>query len=261
MKLLRKVILGLLLLFIAGVTVALYLYWGVITSNPKGYSTIGEIEVPQGFERIEGEEPGYVNYLRTLPLKKRGAKVHLYTGGDAGWQTLNYAVLDLPLLSNSEQCADACMRLRAEYLFNEKRYSDIRFQNVNGETLRYQGGNSREKLELYLRQVYDMASTYSLSREMKMQKLKDMQPGDVFVYPARKGMKLGHAITVVDVAQNPRTGKKAFLLAEGNTPARDIHIIRNIKNPFRSPWFMLDTDADYMILSLSIFHKDELKQF
>lgn len=261
MKKLQKVILGLLLLITAGIAAVGFLVFGVITSNPKGYSTIGEIATPQGFERIESEEPRYADFLRNLPLKKRGAKVQLYTGDEARLQALNYAVLDLPLLSNSEQCADACMRLRAEFLFHERRYSDIRFQNVNGKTLRYHGGNSRKELEEYLRQVYEMASTYSLSREMKTRKLKDMQPGDVFIYPARRGMKLGHAIMVVDVALNPRTGKKAFLLVEGNTHARNIHLLRNIKNPFRSPWFMLDTDADFMVLALSTFNKDELKHF
>ena len=48
-------------------------------------------------------------------------------------------MVDLPLLSNAEQCADVCMRLRAEYLYNTGQYGSIRFQDVNGHTLRYQG--------------------------------------------------------------------------------------------------------------------------
>ena len=68
--------------------------------------------------------------------------------------------------------------------------------------------------------------------------IADIQPGDAFVYPGN-GRFLCHAVFVIDVAVN-KNGKKAFLLAEGNTPARDIHLIRNLENPFRSPWFISD---------------------
>ena len=65
---------------------------------------------------------------------------------------------------------------------------------------------------------------------------------------------------VVDVAHDNH-GRKAFLLAEGNTPARDIHVMRNLKNPFRSPWFMLDEDADNLLLAVFRYKADELKHF
>jgi hypothetical protein len=105
-----------------------------------------------------------------------------------------------------------------------------------------------------------VASTFSLSREMKTRRLADMQPGDVFVYPARYGQQYGHAVMVVDVAINKR-GKKAFLLAEGNTPAREIHVMRNFENPFRSPWFILDEDADNLLLAVFHYKANELKHF
>ncbi|MBQ9440626.1 MAG: hypothetical protein IJU35_08620 [Paludibacteraceae bacterium] len=65
---------------------------------------------------------------------------------------------------------------------------------------------------------------------------------------------------VVDVAVN-KNGKKAFLLAEGNTPARNIHVMRNFENPFRSPWFTLDDDADMLLLSVFIYKSNELRHF
>jgi hypothetical protein len=196
-------------------------------------------------------------------LKGKGSKVQLFTGGESRFQSLSYAIVSLPLLSNEEQCADVCMRLRAEYLFNTGQYGKIHFKNVNGKTMCYDGGSSRKAFERYMRRVYGVASTYSLSRELEQRRLKDIQPGDVFVYAAadRPGnQKYGHAVMVVDVAQN-KQGKKAFLLAEGNTPARDIHVMRNFKNPFRSPWFMLDEDADNLLLAVFHYKANELKHF
>lgn len=259
-KILKRTFVGALLAVIAVGGFGLWILFGSKTSNPHNYKTIGEIPEPWGYERINGDDAGYAKFLRSLPLKVRGSKVQLYTGGDSRLQPLCYAVVDLPLLSNAEQCADVCMRLRAEYLYNTGQYRRIRFQNVNGKTMHYGGGASRKAFERYLRNVYGVASTFSLSRELEQRRLKDMQPGDVFVYPARNGKRYGHAVMVVDVAVS-KSGKKAFLLAEGNTPARDIHVMRNFMNPLRSPWFMLDEDADNLILSVFHYKATELRHF
>lgn len=260
MKIVKRLFTCVLLLVVAGVCAGLWIFYGSKTSNPHNYATIGDIPTPWGYERVSGDDATYSWYLRSLPLKKKGSKVQLYTGGEARFQSLCYAVVDLPLLSNAEQCADVCMRLRAEYLYNTGQYGRIRFQNVNGKTLSYGGGASRKSFERYLKNLYGVASTFSLSREMETRRLADMQPGDVFVYPARYGHKYGHAIMVVDVAVN-KHGKKAFLLAEGNTPARNIHVLRNFENPFRSPWFMLDEDADDLLLAVFHYKASELRHF
>ena len=263
MKIVKRLFIGVLLLAVLGGCAGLWILYGSKTSNPHNYATVGDIPVPWGYERIAGDDTAYSRFLRSLPLKRNGSKVQLFTGGDSRLQSLNYAVVGLPLLSKEEQCADVCMRLRAEYLFNTGQYGKIHFKNVNGKTMHYGGGSSRKAFERFMRNVYGVASTYSLSREMEQRRLKDMQPGDVFVYAAvdRPGNhKYGHAVMVVDVAQN-RHGRKAFLLAEGNTPARDIHVMRNFKNPFRSPWFMLDEDADNLLLAVFHHKACELRHF
>ena len=263
MKIVKRLFTCVLLLIVACVSGGLWLLYGSKTSNPHNYATIGDIPVPWGYERIVGDDAAYSSYLRSLPLKGKGSKVKLFTDGESRFQSLSYAVVSLPLLSNAEQCADVCMRLRAEYLFNTGQYGKIHFKNVNGKTMHYGGGSSRKAFERYLRNVYGVASTYSLSRELEQRQLKDMQPGDVFVYAAadRPGNhKYGHAVMVVDVAHDNH-GRKAFLLAEGNTPARDIHVMRNLKNPFRSPWFMLDEDADDLLLAVFHYKASELRHF
>lgn len=238
-----------------------WFYHNTQISNPHNYNTIGDIPVPYGYERIDGNDAAYSAFLRSLPLKGKGARVMLYTGDTANYQFLSYAVVDLPILSNAEQCADACMRLRAEYLFQRGRYGEIRFNDINGKTMKYTGGSSRKEFEKYLRKVYDVANTFSLSRELQQRPLAEIQPGDVFVYAVadRPGNQYGHAIMVVDVARNPRTGKKMLLLAEGNTPARSIHVMRNLGHPFRSPWFTLDENTDKLRLSVFRFNANELR--
>lgn len=263
MKTTKKIFLIFLLIAVLGLGYGAWILFGSKTSNPNNYTTIGDVPTPWGYERINGGDAAYSEFLRSLPLKGRGSDVMLYTGGKSRFQSLNYAVVDMPLLSNAEQCADVCIRLRAEYLFNSGKYSSIHFKDVSGKTMRYSGGASRKAFINYLRRVYGLASTYSLSREMRQRSLSDMQPGDVFVYAAvdRPGNhKYGHAVMVVDVAVN-KNGKKAFLLAEGNTPARDIHIMRNFQNPFRSPWFFLDENADVLLLSVFPYKSNELRHF
>lgn len=232
-----------------------WIWKGHTTSNIHNYQTIGEIPTPTGYERINPDD-GFAQYLRSMSLKKRGSTVKLYTGGVARFQSLCYAVVDLPLLSNDEQCADICMRLRAEYLYNIGGL--IHFNNVGGKAMRFPGG-SRKNFEKYLKKVYGSASTFSLSRELPTRVLKDIQPGDVFVYAGvDRGQKMGHAVMVVDVAQN-NEGKKIFMVAEGNTPARELHIIRNWFNPFQSPWFTLDENSDFIQISPFTYKAKELR--
>lgn len=267
MKKLKWIILTIVLLGTIIGGVGLWFLYGTKNTNPRNYSTVGNIPTPWGYERIQPNDGGFAEYLRSLPLKGKGSKVQLYTGGDARLQSLAYAVVDLPLLSNDEQCADVCMRLRAEHLYNSGRYGSIHFQSVNGKTMYYSGGRSRKAFERYLRNVYGVASTYSLKHELPNRALSDMQPGDVFVYAAgdhdlerKVKAKYGHAIMVVDVAVD-KHGNKAFLLAEGNTPARDIHVLSNWKNPFASPWFYLDEDAETVFIDCFYYKSNELRHF
>lgn len=229
-------------------------------SNPWKADTVGEIPVPRGYTRVEAPKGSYAAYLRSLPLKPKGSSVHLYTGGIARLQFLSAAVIDLPLLSNYEQCADATMRIRAEYLYRTGRYGSICFTDVNGNKLRYQGGKSRAAFENYMRKVYGVCSTFSLYRETKPCAISDVRPGDVLVYPAREGRKYGHAVLVVDVAKNKR-GRVAVMCLEGNTPARDLHIIRNQASWRHNPWFVLDEGDENIWISVFRFGSEELRRY
>ena len=255
----KKIVITISLFLSLVIICGVWLYSFSNSSNPWRAKTIGDIPVPAGFSRVEADAGSYSDFLRRQPLKEKGAKIELFTGGNANYQWLGAAVIDNTLLSNYEQCADVTMRLRAEYLWQQGRYSEICFQNVNKKEMRYAGGASRKSFEKYMRQVYGMCSTYSVFHETKPRSIEDVQPGDVLVYPARPGRKYGHAVIVVDVARN-KSGKVAIICAEGNTPARSQHIVRNF-NPFRNPWFIFDeTDKNYIIGPFR-FNKNELRSY
>lgn len=87
--------------------------------------------------------------------------------------------------------------------------------------------------------VFNYAGSLSLSQELKPVDVKDIRVGDVFI----KGGSPGHAVTVVDVAVNSKTGEKIFLIAQSYMPAQNIHVLKNFGNPDNSPWYSVNFGA------------------
>ena len=77
MKVIKKTLI--LIVFIAVIVVG-YGAWillGSMTSNPGDYKTIGEIPTPWGYERINGDDAAYSEFLRSLTLRGRGSNLML----------------------------------------------------------------------------------------------------------------------------------------------------------------------------------------
>lgn len=210
---------------------------------------------PEGFVRTTVAPGSFGEFLRTLPLKPDGAEVHYYDGRVKSNRVYE-AVLDIDVGSRDlQQCADAVMRLRAEYLYKDRRYDDIHFNFANGFRIDYRkwmdgyrvvvNGNkaywvkaaapSSTYLEFrkYLDVVFAYANTASLAKEMKPVDVAKMSIGDVFV-------DSGHSVIVVDMAENKATGKKLFMIAQSYMPAQDIHVLENPINGELSPWYELN---------------------
>ena len=82
--------------------------------------------------------------------------------------------------------------------------------------------------------VFSYAGTASLEKELaSVDQIDDIAPGDVFI----KGGFPGHAVLVADVAVNPVTKAKRFLLVQSFMPAQEMHVLRNPQNPDGSPWY------------------------
>jgi hypothetical protein len=127
------------------------------------------------------------------------------------------------------------MRLRAQFLFDKKRFAEISFTDNNGKKYEYLATRG-VSFDDYLEKVFAFCGTHSLEKQLrKVVDMKNMQAGDVLV----KGGFPGHAAIVVDMAVHSN-GKKIYLLAQSYMPAQDIHILRNPQSNRLSPWYEID---------------------
>ncbi|HMR91160.1 MAG TPA: DUF4846 domain-containing protein [Chitinophagaceae bacterium] len=226
------------------------------TARTNSYKTIGEIPPPEGFQHTGEPESSFAFWLRQRPLKK-DKTVYLYNGRPKPNQQAQYAVLDVSVGDKDlQQCADAVIRLRAEYLYEQQRWDDISFLASNGQSLsfikwqageRYRlkgnrlepyrvpvAGQSRQKLfDAYLEFVFMYAGTLSLPQQLrKVPDFADIKAGDVLL----KGGAPGHAMLVVDVVVN-EMGDKKYLLAQSYMPAQNIHVVKNPAKGNGDPWY------------------------
>jgi hypothetical protein len=227
-------------------------------------SIVARIAPPPGFERINAAANSFGEWLRGLPLKPAGTPVLLYNGRLKANQEAHWAVVDLDVGSaDLQQCADAVIRLRAEYLFSRERFAQIHFNYTSGARIEYvkwaEGyrptvagkkvawrkdasvDRSYHCFKDYLLNLFSYAGSLSLSRELVARPdLRSMEIGDVFI----QGGSPGHAILICDLAVDPRTGEKVFLIGQSYMPAQEFHLLRNPADRQLSPWYRLDFEGD-----------------
>lgn len=264
-------------LYIASVSAGEYAWLNTTAPNN---ALAARIPPPLGYERVPTPPSSFQAWLRHLPLKPGKPDVYLYNGQPKRTQNIHAAVVDIDVGKRDlQQCADAVMRLRAEYLYSAGQYDAIRFNFSSGDRFAFSrwsqgyrpriGGNrvtwqkgkapglSHASFRNYLDVVFTYAGSASLARELQPVKdVGDMQIGDVFI----QGGFPGHAVLVVDMAQNPLNGKKVFLLAQSYMPAQDIHILRNPENWFDNAWYEADFGEKLRTPEWT-FAKNALKRF
>ncbi|MGB3341419.1 MAG: DUF4846 domain-containing protein [bacterium] len=218
------------------------------------------IEPPIGFERQYCAIDSYEDWLRHLPLKPGNPKIYLYNNSEKYYQNGHYAVVDIDVgQEDLQQCADAIIRLYAEYLFSKKEFNNISFNLTNGDAVSFRkwisgyrplvSGNtvtwhknattdsSYDTFRAYLKFIFTYAGTYSLSQQThQINACNDMMIGDLFI----QGGFPGHAVLIVDMAVNPRTEETIFLLCQSYMPAQDMHILHNFNDAHIDPWYTLN---------------------
>jgi hypothetical protein len=219
--------------------------------NP--YAAVMQIPLPRGFIRTAVSTESFGEWLRQIPLKKNKT-VYLFNGRPKINQAAQFAVLDISVgHQDLQQCADAVMRLRAEYLYAHKRFREIRFCDNSPRCYTLGPLTDREHFDDYLKKVFIRCGTLSLQNQLSpVTRLDNMQIGDVFI----KGGSPGHAMIVVDMAVNS-DGKKIYLLAQSYMPAQSIHIVKNPMNPGLDPWYEMNNDR--IVTPEWVFGKDQLR--
>ncbi|KAA5536704.1 hypothetical protein F0919_03270 [Taibaiella lutea] len=254
-------------------------YFQQHNNTPDIRQKLSDLPLPKGYKRIIAGNNSFAVYARNIQLKSDNT-VYLFSGIKKGNQSAQYAVLNIDVGNKDlQQCADAAMRLRAEYLFSQNRYNDIKFQftngflcdfehYANGYRVKFNGNNcswikqtgisyTHATLRKYLDLVYSYAGTKSLYNQMKPVSFSKIEPGDVLL---QKREPYGHAVTVMDMAYNPQTKDTIFLLSQSYMPAQDIHILRNQMNDDLSPWYSVN-GADIIETPEWTFTKNDLKFF
>lgn len=242
-----------------------------------GQRKVASILPPQGFQRVDAD--AYGSYLRNLPLKPYGTPVKLHDGRFKSYQDGAYSVIDMEIgTQDLQQCADAVMRLRAEYLWHSNQYDKIHFNFTNGMRVDYSkwaqgyrirvsGNNtswykstaedySYQTFRKYMDQIFMYAGTASLSQELVPVSADDLKIGDIFIV----GGHPGHAMVIVDIAED-RFGNKAILVAQSYMPAQDIHIVTNLNNRQTTPWYIINNKTKHISFPEYYFTMDQIKRF
>ena len=220
------------------------------------------VNFPKGYKRVAYPKGSFQAYLRNYSLKVFGAKIINYDDSEYYWQQGHIGILDIPVPKNGlQQCADALIRVRSEYLWANNRKDAIGFNFTSGDYCSWKqyakgyrpkiNGNqvtfhklasvnhTKENFYKYLNLIYMYSGTLSLYNELpKIEYARDLKIGDMLI----KGGSPGHIVMICDEVINSK-GEKLYLLFQGNTPAQSVHLVKNLEDSNISPWYQLKKNA------------------
>ena len=248
---------------------------------PSGTTPLKIIKAPRGYDWITEERGSFGEFLQNTKLKKTGSEILDFRQNPIYNQSEHVAIMDYDIGEKDlQQCADAVIRLRAEYLYQQKRFDDISFHFTNGDAFSWNDykigirpklisstqiafiknakeDDSYKSFRNYLDVVFMYAGTISLNKEsIGISDNKKIKTGDFIVTPGSPG----HAVIIVGRAKN-KQGEIIFLLAQGYTPAQSIHVITNPYDEKINPWYKLDVLKSPTITARYAFVKTNIRTF
>lgn len=251
------------------------------TGNTTKQHTIQHLPTPNGYQRTAlSAQDRFSYWLRNLPIQPEGSNVYFHNGRKKRYQKGAHAIVDIDVGKRDlQQCADAVMRLKAEYHYSIKDYQNIHFNYTSGHKVSFEDwrkgkkpkvsgsavnfttpsgntDNSYRNFKKYMQSIFSYAGTASLTKELKRIPIAEMQIGDVFI----QGGFPGHAVIVVDMAVHSKTGKKVFMIAQSYMPAQSIHVLNNLNDSTLGPWYPLDFNGELNTPEWR-FSKADLKRF
>jgi hypothetical protein len=263
---------------------AAILLWPVPAGAQPGYAWLPapvarslerSFDPPPGYRRVALTPNSFAAWLRGMPLKPDGAPIMLFDGRERAQQSGAAAIIDIDIGGRDlQQCADAVIRLRAEFLYSASKRPALKFDFTSGDTYAFQdwlqgrtpkiGGNrvqwvagerkadNHASLRRWLDVIFTYAGSLSLQRELKPVALATIEAGDVLI----QGGSPGHAVIVLDVARDA-ADRPAILLAQSYMPAQSVHVLRN---PAGGVWYRLEDKASIVTPDWRFSPKD-LRRF
>ena len=247
----------------------------------KDKNTIRErFSLPKDYEWVDEKSDSFGYFIENFKLKPYGSQILKYDGSPIATQHLHEAIFDIDTGNKDlQQCADAVIRLRAEYLYKMKRFDEIKFHFTSGDLLSwndYKNGtraivngnsvsfrkmpafdDSYQGFRNYLDLIFNYAGTISLNKETRpVTQNSDLKTGDILITPGSPG----HIVFIAGVSKN-KEGKKVYLLGEGFTPAQSIHLLSNPFNKNISPWYDLDINEQETKTARYIFKPTNFRSF
>lgn len=235
---------------------------------------------PEGYTMARYPSSSFSSYLQNLLLQPVGTPIKYYDGSTREIDNQHIAVINNPIGNqNLHQCADAIMRLRAEYLWSQRKYNEIKFNFVNGFEAQYsrwikgerivvngnkcfwkttnEPSNTFNDLQQFLKMVYIYAGTLSLEKELTAVAIENIEVGDVFIV----GGSPGHAVIVVNKAVSATNPKDIIIcLAQSYMPAQETHLLGC--NDFKEKaWFRVDLTQNEFKTPDWLFNTHHLKRF
>ena len=235
---------------------------------------------PKGYFWEKNPTGSFSEFMTNFPLHPKNFPVRDFNAVPIMRQNNHVAILNIDVGDKDlQQCADAWIRLYAEYLWSQKRFDEIKFEFTSGQLFtwnEYRKGlrtqeikkrvrfvktgkpdDSYENFRKYLNIIFRYAGTISLDREsFPLVQNSQIKPGDFLIKPGSPG----HSVIIVGVAKNG-AGKRLYILAESFMPAQDIHILVNKEKPQLSPWYELDVKSPRTITAKYIFKPTTIKRF
>ena len=252
-----------------------------IEINSSGLTLLERVKAPEGYDWITEESGSFGEFLQNTKLKKNGSQILDFSQNPINNQSEHVAIMDYDIGEKDlQQCADAVIRLRAEYLYQQKRFDDISFHFTNGDAFSWNDykigirpklisstqisfikdaneDDSYKSFRNYLDVVFTYAGTISLNNEtVSVNNNKQIQTGNIIVTSGSPG----HALIIVGRAISKK-GDVVYLLAQGYTPAQSIHIITNPYNGKINPWYKLEIDNSPTITARYTFIKTNIRSF
>lgn len=222
---------------------------------------------PEGYERVPTEEGSFGAYLRKTPLRPADAQVYFYMGNVKYLQNVYAGVIAYDITSNALTGVDCISWFHSEYMFRKGEFEKMVYPLSSGFEMDFskwaQGyrtymkdneifyQENREKpdssyaaLRNFQQFVWSYADNKSVKSLLERQDVGDLGFGTVFV----SDEKWGHGVIVVDVAEDPETGDRVFLLAQSFMPAQEMQVLQNPIRRELSPWYSV-SDIDSLLVT------------